>query len=450
MGKASSSKKVARAAGTSGGRTTRGRTPWLYYLILGLVVILGSAMVYTSRHHRLQVIDAGGTATPPQVGDHLERRLRHLHVHRLDKGKFVPPITDRNNPHGIWTPTNGVIEVSPKSDSVAGKNATLDKFSDAVHMVVNAGELKVPGGKDLPRRRRLRGQARPGPGPGVQQPDRHDGHHVHGRPCPGPLPGQHPPDHRLHAQGGHHPAAAEGGPRQPGRGRGGDRGVDLDDRRSGRLGATAGATTVPGATTPCRAGDHDAGGHDGAGYHDAVDRTGSAGDYRQAVKAVVLVGGEGTRLQPLTLTTPKQMLPVAGRPMIERVVGHLAGYGIDEVVLSLGYRPAAFLTAYPDGRCAGVELVYAVEPEPLDTAGAIGFAARYAGIDDTFVVVNGDVSPDSTSAPWSPSTAGTAPRPPSPSPRSTTRRATGWSPPTPTAGSPPSSRSRPPARRRAT
>jgi mannose-1-phosphate guanylyltransferase len=109
------------------------------------------------------------------------------------------------------------------------------------------------------------------------------------------------------------------------------------------------------------------------------------------VKAVVLVGGEGTRLQPLTFTTPKQMLPVAGRPMIERVVAHLAGYGIDQVVLSLGYRPAAFLQAYPDSRCAGVELVYAVEPEPLDTAGAIGFAARVAAIDETFVVVNGDV-----------------------------------------------------------
>jgi mannose-1-phosphate guanylyltransferase len=112
------------------------------------------------------------------------------------------------------------------------------------------------------------------------------------------------------------------------------------------------------------------------------------------VRAVVLVGGQGTRLQPLTFTTPKQMLPVAGRPMIERVVAHLAGHGIDQVVLSLGYRPAAFLLAYPDNRCAGVELTYAVEPEPLDTAGAIGFAARFAGIDETFVVVNGDVITD--------------------------------------------------------
>jgi mannose-1-phosphate guanylyltransferase len=93
----------------------------------------------------------------------------------------------------------------------------------------------------------------------------------------------------------------------------------------------------------------------------------------------------------LTFTTPKQMLPVAGRPMIERVVAHLAGHGVDEVVLSLGYRPDAFIAEYPDNRCAGVGLVYAVEPEPLDTAGAIAFAARQAGVDGTFVAVNGDV-----------------------------------------------------------
>jgi mannose-1-phosphate guanylyltransferase len=113
------------------------------------------------------------------------------------------------------------------------------------------------------------------------------------------------------------------------------------------------------------------------------------------MKAVVLVGGEGTRLRPLTFSTPKQMLPVAGRAVIERVVEHLAGHGVDEVVLSLGYRPDAFLAAYPDGRCGDVKLHYAVESFPLDTAGAIGFAAREAGIgDETFVVVNGDVLTD--------------------------------------------------------
>lgn len=66
------------------------------------------------------------------------------------------------------------------------------------------------------------------------------------------------------------------------------------------------------------------------------------------MKALVLVGGFGTRLRPLTFTTPKQLLPIAGRPMIEWVVGRLAGHGVDEVVLSLGYKPDAFLKAYPD------------------------------------------------------------------------------------------------------
>jgi mannose-1-phosphate guanylyltransferase len=112
------------------------------------------------------------------------------------------------------------------------------------------------------------------------------------------------------------------------------------------------------------------------------------------VKAVVLVGGEGTRLRPLTLSSPKQMLPIVGVPMIERVLGQLAAHGVDEAVLSLGYLPDAFLQAYPDGRAAGIRLSYAVEPEPLDTAGAVRFAAMSSGIDQTFVVVNGDVLTD--------------------------------------------------------
>ncbi len=106
----------------------------------------------------------------------------------------------------------------------------------------------------------------------------------------------------------------------------------------------------------------------------------------------MLVGGEGTRLRPLTLFTPKTLLPVAGRPVIERVVEHLAEHGVDEVVLSLGYKPDALLAAYPDGRCGDVRLHYAIESTPLDTAGAIAFAALEAGVgDETFVVVNGDV-----------------------------------------------------------
>ncbi|HEX6418829.1 MAG TPA: NDP-sugar synthase [Acidimicrobiales bacterium] len=112
------------------------------------------------------------------------------------------------------------------------------------------------------------------------------------------------------------------------------------------------------------------------------------------MRAVVLVGGFGTRLRPLTCARPKQMLPVVNRPMIEHVVGHLAAHGIDDVVLSLGFRPDDFTAGYPDARCAGAELHYAVEPEPLDTAGAIRFAARDACIDERFLVLNGDVLTD--------------------------------------------------------
>lgn len=109
------------------------------------------------------------------------------------------------------------------------------------------------------------------------------------------------------------------------------------------------------------------------------------------MRAVVLVGGFGTRLRPLTSHTPKPMLPVGHRTILESVVEQLARGGITEVVLALGFKPEPFVEAFPDGRCAGLPLVYAVEPEPLDTAGAIRFAAEAAGVNETFVVVNGDI-----------------------------------------------------------
>ena len=112
------------------------------------------------------------------------------------------------------------------------------------------------------------------------------------------------------------------------------------------------------------------------------------------MKAVILVGGFGTRLRPLTATTPKQMLPVVDRPMIEYVVSSLKRGGVTEVTLALGYKEDLFRTAYPDAVCVGVSLSYAVEPEPLDTAGAVRFAADATGIDEPFLVVNGDVLTD--------------------------------------------------------
>ena len=110
--------------------------------------------------------------------------------------------------------------------------------------------------------------------------------------------------------------------------------------------------------------------------------------------AVVLVGGFGTRLRPLTFTVPKPMLPVGHRPIVENLVLSLADAGITDVVLALGFKPEPFMDAFPDGVIGSVQLHYAVEPEPLDTAGAVRFAARHVGIDSTFVVVNGDVLTD--------------------------------------------------------
>ncbi len=112
------------------------------------------------------------------------------------------------------------------------------------------------------------------------------------------------------------------------------------------------------------------------------------------MRAIVLLGGQGTRLRPLTLFSPKQALPIAEESMIARVLAHLEAHGITEAVLSLGYRPDAFVELFPTAQAGGVALTYVVEPEPLDTAGAIAFAADAAGIESTFVVVNGDVLTD--------------------------------------------------------
>ena len=112
------------------------------------------------------------------------------------------------------------------------------------------------------------------------------------------------------------------------------------------------------------------------------------------MKAVVLVGGEGTRLRPLTFTTPKPLLPIANEPFLERQLAWLASHGVDEVVLSLGYLPSAFHEHFRHDRFGhdvygDVVLRYAVEDEPLGTAGAIRFAAE--GIDERLIVCNGDI-----------------------------------------------------------
>jgi mannose-1-phosphate guanylyltransferase len=104
------------------------------------------------------------------------------------------------------------------------------------------------------------------------------------------------------------------------------------------------------------------------------------------MQAVVLVGGQGTRLQPLTLTTPKPLVPLANRPLIEHVVRWLEGAGITQVILATQYHAAAFERWMHDWR--GVEVVAVEEPVPLGTAGAVANVAHL--LRGTTAIINGD------------------------------------------------------------
>jgi mannose-1-phosphate guanylyltransferase len=107
------------------------------------------------------------------------------------------------------------------------------------------------------------------------------------------------------------------------------------------------------------------------------------------VQAVVLVGGEGTRLRPLTLETPKPMVPVMNMPFLERTLRRLKSAGIDDVILPAGYLPDAITSYFGDGSKLGLRLRYVIEETPLGTAGALKNVEQY--IDGPFFVLNGDV-----------------------------------------------------------
>lgn len=110
-------------------------------------------------------------------------------------------------------------------------------------------------------------------------------------------------------------------------------------------------------------------------------------------EAVLLVGGQGTRLRPLTINTPKPMLPVAGVPFTAHQIGRAREAGVTRVVLGTSYKAEVFREYFGDGRDFGVELVYAVEDHPMGTGGAIRHVTPYleSGPDDPVLVFNGDV-----------------------------------------------------------
>lgn len=118
--------------------------------------------------------------------------------------------------------------------------------------------------------------------------------------------------------------------------------------------------------------------------------------YDPMMRAIVLVGGEGTRLRPLTWRTPKALVPVLGRPLLEHLILHLKSHGVDHVTLAMTHRTEAIRDAFGDGETLGVALEYAYEDVPAGSGGAIAGIAQGWGseFDETFLVVNGDVITD--------------------------------------------------------
>ncbi|MFP5317648.1 MAG: sugar phosphate nucleotidyltransferase [Acidimicrobiia bacterium] len=110
------------------------------------------------------------------------------------------------------------------------------------------------------------------------------------------------------------------------------------------------------------------------------------------MKAVIMAGGEGTRLRPLTSNQPKPLMPLANRPMMEHVIKLLKRHGFDEVVVTLAFLPQTIRTYFGDGSEFGVRMVYATEETPLGTAGSVRNAM--AELDETFLVISGDVLTD--------------------------------------------------------
>ncbi|HEY9059272.1 MULTISPECIES: sugar phosphate nucleotidyltransferase [Oscillospiraceae] len=110
------------------------------------------------------------------------------------------------------------------------------------------------------------------------------------------------------------------------------------------------------------------------------------------MKALFLAGGLGTRLKPITDDLPKPMVPIMGKPLLERNIENLKKHGVDEIVLSTCYKPHKIEKYFEDGRKLGVKISYISEDVPLGTAGAIKNAQRF--FNDTFLVFNADILSD--------------------------------------------------------
>src|SRR3712207_2827974 len=110
------------------------------------------------------------------------------------------------------------------------------------------------------------------------------------------------------------------------------------------------------------------------------------------MQALILAGGEGTRLRPLTSTVPKPVVPLVDRPFIAFMLEWLGRHGVDDVVMSCGHLAAGVRNVLGDGSAYGMRLRYVEEPRPMGTGGAVKFAEPL--LDDRFLMLNGDVLTD--------------------------------------------------------
>src|SRR6266568_2270203 len=106
------------------------------------------------------------------------------------------------------------------------------------------------------------------------------------------------------------------------------------------------------------------------------------------MKAVVMAGGEGTRLRPLTSNQPKPMVPIVGKPCMEHILELLRDHGLTEVIVTVAFLPQAIRSYFGDGETLGLQVGYSVEESPLGTAGSVRLATRQ--LDETFLVISGD------------------------------------------------------------
>ena len=112
------------------------------------------------------------------------------------------------------------------------------------------------------------------------------------------------------------------------------------------------------------------------------------------MKAVVMAGGEGSRLRPLTIHRPKPLVPVGNRPLMELILRHLSAHGFREVIATVHYLADEIEAQFGDGSDLGVQITYVLEDSPLGTAGSIGHASSLLGTDEPFLIISGDALTD--------------------------------------------------------